>query len=92
MNAEVVRMSNGQVTVPVNICRKLGLRDGDKVAFFEDAEKIVFANAAKLAFANIRQAFAGEAERRGLKTEEDVAALVNEARGELRETDYARST
>ena len=35
---------------------------------------------ARLAFQNAREAFAGEAERLGLETEEDIDALVDEVR------------
>jgi AbrB family looped-hinge helix DNA binding protein len=72
--------SRGQITIPIDIRKKRGVKEGDKVVFIEDGGRIVVANAAKIAFANMRAAFAGEAERLGLKDERDVVALVDEVR------------
>ena len=49
------------------------------------------ANAAKTAFDKMRAAFAGEAERLGLKDESDVVALVDEIREEMWKERYADS-
>ena len=75
--------SRGQVTIPADVRNKLGVREGGKVIFIEDGGRFVVANAAKIAFANMRAAFAGEAERLGLKDEQDVVALVDEVREEM---------
>ena len=84
--------SRGQITIPIDIRKKLGVREGDKVVFFEDRGKIIVANAMKIAFANMREAFAGEAARLGLQDEQDVVALVDETRAKLwerRNADHA---
>ena len=81
--------SRGQITIPIDIRKKLGVREGDKVIFIEDGNRIVMANAAKIAFANMRTAFAGEAERLGLKDERDVVALVDEVREGMWKERYA---
>jgi uracil-DNA glycosylase len=47
------------------------------------------ADAAKIAFADMRTAFVGEAERLGLKDERDVVALVDEVREEMWKERYA---
>jgi AbrB family looped-hinge helix DNA binding protein len=83
--------SRGQITIPIDIRKKLGVKEGDKVVFIEDGGRIVVANAAKIAFANMRAAFAGEAERLGLKDERDVVALVDEVRGEMWAERYANN-
>ena len=49
------------------------------------------ANAVKTAFDNMRAAFAGEADRLGLKDESDVVALVDEIREEMWKELYADS-
>ena len=67
----------------------MGVREGDKVIFLEDQGRIIIANAAKIAFANAQQAFAGEAERLGLQDEADVVALVDEIRAEMWEERHA---
>ena len=74
--------SNGQITLPISIRRKLNLQDGGKVAFIEQGDTYTIANPLRLAIENAQKAFEGEAERLGLKTEEDVVALVKEVRRE----------
>jgi AbrB family looped-hinge helix DNA binding protein len=81
--------SRGQITIPIDIRKKLGVKEGDKVVFIEDGNRIVVANAAKIAFANMRTAFAGEAERLGIKDEGDVVSIVDEVRKEMWEERYA---
>ena len=81
--------SRGQVTIPIDIRRKLGVKEGDKIIFVEDGNRIIVVNAAKIAFANMRAAFAGEADRLGLTNEQDVIALVDEVRGEMWKERYA---
>lgn len=76
-------MSKGQVTIPIGIRKKLNLKEGDKVVFIEKDGNIVIANSAMVALKNIQDAFEGEAERLGLKTEEDVVGLVKEVRKEI---------
>jgi AbrB family looped-hinge helix DNA binding protein len=75
--------SRGQITIPIDIRKKLSVQEGDKVVFIEDNGRIFVANAAKIAFANMREAFKGEAERLGLESEQDVVALVDEVRQEM---------
>lgn len=75
--------SRGQITLPIDIRKRLGVRDGDKVVFIENQGQILIANAAKIAFSNLRAGFAGEAERLGLRDEDDVVALVDEVRGNI---------
>jgi len=72
--------TRGQLTLPIEIRRKLKVGEGDKVVFYEENGKIMVENAAKLAFARVREAFDGDAERLGLKTEQDVVDMVKEVR------------
>jgi len=88
---ETAKITNRwQITIPIDIRKKLGLKEGDKVIFVEDGDKILIANATKIAFQNMRRAFAGEAERLGIKDEQDVVAFVDEIREEMWEERYAR--
>ena len=36
--------SKGQITIPIDIRRKLGVKEGDKVLFVEDQGRIVMMN------------------------------------------------
>jgi len=72
--------SKGQITLPVYIRRKLGVKEGDKVLFVEDAGIIYLLNSSMEALREARIAFAGEADRLGLKKDEDVVSLVKDVR------------
>ena len=73
-------MSKGQVTIPINIRKKLNLKEGDKILFVEKDGNMVIANSAMIALQKIQSSFEGEAQRLGLETEEDVVDLVKEIR------------
>ena len=81
----------GQITIPVEIRKKLGVKDGDKVVFIEENGRIIMENAAMIALKNAQGAFVGEVERLGLKTEQDVVDLVKEVRREIWEEDHAHN-
>ena len=72
--------ANGQVTVPVEIRRKLGLKAGDKLLFSERGGEIVINNASTAAIVRAQEAFVGAAKDFGVATEEDVQGLVDEVR------------
>ncbi|MDR2695186.1 MAG: AbrB/MazE/SpoVT family DNA-binding domain-containing protein [Deltaproteobacteria bacterium] len=72
--------ANGQVTVPVEIRRKLQLREGDKLLFTERDGEIVINNASATAIVRAQAAFAGAAKDFAVANDEDVQGLVNELR------------
>lgn len=76
--------SKGQITIPIDIRRKLGVKEGDKVLFVEEQGRIVMMNSSMEALRKAQMAFAGEAERLGLENEQDVAAMISELRRERR--------
>ena len=52
--------ANGQITVPVEIRRLLGLKSGDKILFFQNqGGEVVVANASAQALSKVQDAFAG---------------------------------
>jgi len=73
--------ANGQVTVPVDIRKKLNLKEGDKIIFFERRDgEVVINNASSTAIINAQKAFEGTAGDFGINSEEDVQRLVDEVR------------
>lgn len=76
--------SKGQITIPIDIRRKLGVKEGDKILFVEDQGRIVMMNSSMEALRKAQMTFAGEAERLGLENEQDVAAMISELRRERR--------
>jgi AbrB family looped-hinge helix DNA binding protein len=80
--------SKGQITIPIHIRKKLNLKDGDKVIFLEENGRVVIENSTKVVLREVQEAFIGEAERLGLKSEDDVVDLVKEFRKEKKEKRY----
>jgi AbrB family looped-hinge helix DNA binding protein len=78
---EVAKITaKGQITIPVDVRRKMKLKDGDKVIFLEQDGRFYFENAALVAITRAQEAFAGEAERLGLKSEQDVVDMIKDVR------------
>jgi len=81
---DMARVSmKGQVTIPIEIRRKLGLREGDKVIFAEQGESIVLFNSNRLAWKELQNAFAGAAKEAGFTNEQDVVDYCKEIRREM---------
>jgi len=73
--------ANGQITVPIEIRRKLMLKEGDKVLFIQrENGEIVINNASATAILRAQKAFEGVAESMGVEDENDVQNLINEVR------------
>jgi len=82
--------ANGQITIPVEIRRLLKLKEGDKLLFIQKENgEVTVGNAAALAIEEAQKAFAGEAERLGLQSEEDVVTMVKEVRQKIWEEQHA---
>lgn len=73
--------ANGQITVPIEIRRQLGLKSGDKILFIQNQNgEIVVSNASSAAIRKAQAAFTGAAEAMGISSEDDIQALVDEVR------------
>ena len=79
-NAKV--MSKGQVTIPKDVREILGVSTGDRVTFIVEGTSVRIVNSAVYAMQILQNEMAGEAERAGLTSEEDVMTLVNDLRSE----------
>jgi AbrB family looped-hinge helix DNA binding protein len=87
---EVAKITTkGQITLPIQIRKRLNLKEGDKVVFLENNGKIIIDNPTKSIISEAQKAFAGLAEELGLKTEEDVIELCREVRKEMWEKNNA---
>ena len=60
----------------------LGVSNGDRVTFIVEGNTVRMVNSAVYAMQLFQKEMAGEAERAGLTTDEDVMALVRELRDE----------
>ncbi len=74
--------SKGQITIPIDIRKKLGVKEGDKILFLEEEGRVILMNSSMEALRKAQAAFAGAAEEAGLKDEDDVAAMVAQLRRE----------
>ena len=74
--------SKGQITIPIEIRKKLGIKAGSKVLFLEENGRIYLTNSSIEALREAQAAFAGEAEQAGLTNEDDVIAMMKEFRQE----------
>ena len=76
--------SKGQVTIPASVRRTIGVRTGDKVLFVRrDDGSISLFNQNMMAMHVAMDAFEGAAEEAGVQDEDDIAALVREARADM---------
>lgn len=84
MDAAVVS-SNGQITVPADIRRALGLQPGDKIAFVKnELGDITVVKPIAAALIEAQRAFADAAVQADLQTDDDVDRLVAGVRTERR--------
>lgn len=74
--------SKGQITIPVAIRKFLGVKDGDKVMFVQEGNKIVMMNASINALLEAQKSFQGIAEELGIEDEQDIVDMVKEIRAE----------
>ncbi len=81
---EITKMtSKGQITIPIEVRKALKLEEDSKVAFVTDDEgRFYIMNSSFIALKNIQASFAGEAEKFGLKDENDVVKMIKEFREE----------
>ena len=77
--------TKGQITIPREVRTKLGVKAGDKVLFIEEAGKIVIMNSSMAALKEIQNEFVGAAIKAGIKSADDVNALVKKIRKERAE-------
>lgn len=73
--------ANGQVTVPVEVRRRLNLKEGDKILFFERKNgEVVIDNASSTALITAQKAFKNAAKDFGVSSDDDVQKLINNVR------------
>ena len=76
-------MAKGQITLPKDIRDALQLTSGDRVTLVYEDGQVIMMNSAVYAMKMLNKGMEGEAEKIGLRTDEDINALVNEIRTEV---------
>ncbi|MDR3313698.1 MAG: AbrB/MazE/SpoVT family DNA-binding domain-containing protein [Oscillospiraceae bacterium] len=80
-NAKV--MSKGQITLPKDIREALGVGTGSRVTLIFEGDHVIMMNAATYAMKLLQQEMAGEWAKAGIHNDDDITALVKEARTEI---------
>lgn len=77
-NAKV--MAKGQITIPKDVRNILGVSCGDRVSFIVEGNTVRIVNSAVYAMQMLQNEMAGEAQRTGMVTDEEVIEMVKEIR------------
>lgn len=75
-------MAKGQITLPKDIRDALGVTPGDRVILIRQDDQVIMMNPAVYAMKILQSSMEGEAEKAGLRSDEDVVSLVMEMRSE----------
>jgi len=76
-------MSKGQITLPTEIRKNLGLATGDRVALIYENNRVIMINPAIYAMETLQKEMDGEWEKAGIHSEEDLNALMRDIRAEV---------
>ncbi len=73
-------MPKGQITIPLEIRKLLGLGIGDRVSFIVNGDQVILANSKICALKLLQIEMKGEAQKNGILNEDDVQKLLEENR------------
>ena len=73
-------MAKGQVTIPADVRKALGVGEGDRVSFVVDGNNVRLVNA--FAMQMLQKELDGEAKKIGITSDEDADKLIKEIRDE----------
>ena len=76
-------MSKGQITLPIDIRRNMGLSTGDRVALIYEKDRVIMINPAVYAMETLQREMEGEFAKAGLDGEDDIMDLLLEVREEV---------
>lgn len=79
-NAKV--MSKGQITIPKDIRKVLGVSNGDRITFIVEDNTVRIVNSAIYAMQMLQNDMRGIAAEAGILSEDDVASLISDLRAE----------
>ena len=79
-NAKV--MAKGQITLPKDVRNMLRVGSGDRVTLVCEGDKVIMMNAAIYAMKMFQAGMTGEAEKAGIRNDDDINALIADMRHE----------
>ena len=81
---EMVKITTkGQITLPVDIRKNMGLSTGDRVALIYENNRVIMMNPANYAMETLQKEMEGEWEKAGINSEEDLHTLMKTIRAEV---------
>ncbi len=75
-------MAKGQITLPKDFRNVLGVGSGGRVTLISEGDRVIMMNSAVYAMKMLQREMAGEAEKAGLYSDDDVVKMVMEMRRE----------
>ena len=72
--------AKGQITIPRDIRRKMNLKTGDKILFFEENNRYFLQNSNAVVLADFQKAMEGAAKEAGFDGPDDVTAYIKQLR------------
>ena len=77
-NAKV--LPKGQITIPKDIREQLNINTGDRLTMVCENDRLILMNSAMFALNEFQRAMQGEAEKAGIKSDDDVVELIMQMR------------
>jgi len=76
-------MSKGQITLPIDIRKNMGLSTGDRVALIYEKDRVIMVNPAVYAMETLQKEMEGEFAKVGINNDNDIMDLIREVREEV---------
>ncbi len=76
-------MSKGQITLPIDIRKNMGLSVGDRVALIYENDRVIMMNPALYAMETFQKEMENEWKRAGINSIEDLDSLIKDVRSEV---------
>jgi AbrB family looped-hinge helix DNA binding protein len=71
---------NGQIIIPIDVRKKMNLKTGDNILFFEENGKFFLQNSNSVVLAEFQKAMEGAAKEAGFKNPDDVTKYIKQLR------------
>jgi AbrB family looped-hinge helix DNA binding protein len=75
-------LPKGQITIPKDFREQLNISTGDRLTLVCEEDRLILMNPAVFALRKFQEAMKGEAEKAGLRSDEDVVEMVMQMRRE----------
>jgi len=75
-------LPKGQITIPKDVRRLLGIDTGDRVMLISDGDRVIMMNPATYAVQWLGDQMSGAAEQAGFHSEDDIADFITQMRRE----------